>query len=52
MIQKALGLDKSRTNEAKFNSLVDTSSARDLLALAKKNSAAEESNAKGKSKPP
>jgi hypothetical protein len=50
MIQKALGLDKGRTNEAKMNSVLDTS-ARDPLALTKKNSAPEE-NAKGKAKPP
>ncbi|XP_069689668.1 protein CIP2A homolog [Periplaneta americana] len=46
MIQKALGLDKSRTNEAKMNSIVDEASARDLLALAKKNSVPDESNTK------
>ncbi|KAJ9601122.1 hypothetical protein L9F63_000701, partial [Diploptera punctata] len=43
MIQKALGLDKSRTNDAKMNSVVDTTSTRDLLALAKKNSVTEDS---------
>jgi hypothetical protein len=52
MIQKALGLGKGRTNEAKMTSVADTSSARDILALAKKNSAPEENNAKGKATPP
>jgi hypothetical protein len=52
MIQKALGLDKGRTDEAKMNSVADTSSAGDILALAKKNSAPEENNAKGKATPP
>lgn len=48
-IQKALGLDKGRPNETKINSIEDISSATDLLALAKKTSAPEENNAKGKS---
>jgi hypothetical protein len=48
LIQKALGLDKARPNEARMNSVADSSSIRDLLALAKKNAAAEESNAKGR----
>jgi hypothetical protein len=52
MIQKALGLDKGRTNEAKMNSEADTSSARDILTLAKKNSAPEKNYAKGKATPP
>jgi hypothetical protein len=52
VIQKALGLDKGRSNEAKMNSVADTSSARDLLTLAKKNSAAEENNVKGKTELP
>lgn len=48
MIQKALGLDKTRSNEAKINSVADTPSVRDLLALAKKNAVVEESNGKGR----
>jgi hypothetical protein len=52
MIQKALGLDKVRTNEAKMNSLADASSARDLFTLAKKTSLSEENNAKGKAELP
>jgi hypothetical protein len=51
MIHKAFSLDKARTNEAKVNSLADTSSARDLFMLAKKNSVTEESNAKGNVEP-
>jgi hypothetical protein len=46
LIQKALGLDKVTPNEARMNSVADSSSIRDFLALVKKNAVAEESNAK------
>ena len=46
LIQKALGLDKARTNDAKMNSVLDTTSTRDLLAMAKKNTATEENKGK------
>jgi hypothetical protein len=52
MIQKALGLDKGRTNKAKMNSVADTSSARDIYTLAKENSAPGKNYAKGKATQP
>jgi hypothetical protein len=48
LIQKALDLDKARPNEARMNSVADTPSVTDLLAIAKKNAAAEKNNAKGR----
>jgi hypothetical protein len=51
MIQKAFGLDKARTNEAKMSSLADTSSTRDVFTLDKKTLLAEENNDKGKAEP-